>query len=207
MRGGPGPLERAGPGRQLHVLSVPPGGVRGGVGPPSQAGGGSGAIRVMRWSPDGRSWQNSDGTVPSALRPASQVPQCCHSIRDGGAVTGVGRWTPITATVGNGGLTPSDLGAVEEWLAFNTSVRRAGERKGRLSFSSRGGLERDGDDSPRSRVGSLPSSEAETRGAVESLDGSPRARRRSPRGSEGVRMGRVLGFFESFPFFQIGRRP
>src|SRR6185503_3214525 len=42
--------------------------------------------------------------------------------------------------------------------------------------------------------------------------GSPRARRKSPRGSEGVRtgrtayVGRVLGFFESFPFFQIRRR-
>ena len=124
---------------------------------------------------------------------------------------------PVTATVGNGGLTPSVLGTVEEWLAFNASVRRAGERKGRLSFSSRGGLERDGDYSPRLRVGSLPSSEAETirlpsseaemRGAVEGLDGSPRARRRSPRGSEGVRMGRVLGLLESFPFFQIGKRP
>ena len=87
--------------------------------------------------------------------------------------------TPVIATVGNGGLTPSDLGAVEEWLAFNASVRRAGERKGRLSFTSRGGLERDGDDSPSSRVGSLPSSEAEMRGAVEGLNGSSRARRRS----------------------------
>ena len=55
--------------------------------------------------------------------------------------------------------------------------------------------------------GSLPSSEAEMRGAVEGPDGSPRARQRSPRGSEGVRMGRMLGFFESFPSFQIGRRP
>ena len=26
-------------------------------------------------------------------------------------------------------------------------------------------------------------------------------------GSRGMRMGRMLGFFESFPFFQIGRRP
>ena len=26
--------------------------------------------------------------------------------------------TPVTATVGNGGLTPSDPGAVEEWLAL-----------------------------------------------------------------------------------------
>ena len=63
--------------------------------------------------------------------------------------------------MGNGGLTPSVLGAVEESLAFNASVRRAGERKGRLSFTSRGGLERGGDDSPHSRVGSLPSSEVE----------------------------------------------
>ena len=98
-------------------------------------------------------------------------------------------------------------GRCEEWLVFNASVRRAGERKGRLSFTSTGGLERGGDDSSCSRVGSLPSSEAETRGAVEGLDGSPRARRRSPRGPEGVRMGRVLGFFESFSFFHIGRRP
>ena len=52
--------------------------------------------------------------------------------------------------------------------------------------------------------GSLPSSEAEMRGAVEGPKGSPRARRRSSRGSEGVRMGRVLGFFESLSFFQIG---
>ena len=63
--------------------------------------------------------------------------------------------------MGNGGLTPSVLGSVEEWLSFNASVRRAGERKGRLSFTSKGGLERGGDDSPCSRVGSLPSSEAE----------------------------------------------
>ena len=28
----------------------------------------------------------------------------------------------------------------------------------------------------------------------------------TPRVRGGVRMGRVLGFFESFPFFQIGRR-
>ena len=36
--------------------------------------------------------------------------------------------TPVTATVRNGGLTLSVLGAVEEWLALNASVRRAGER-------------------------------------------------------------------------------
>ena len=28
-----------------------------------------------------------------------------------------------------------------------------------------------------------------------------------PAGLRGVRMGRMLGFFESFPFFRIGRRP
>ena len=28
-----------------------------------------------------------------------------------------------------------------------------------------------------------------------------------PAGLRGMRMGRILGFFESFPFFQIGRRP
>ena len=51
-------------------------------------------------------------------------------------------------------------------------------------------LERDGD-AGRSRGSRWePSSEAEI---------APRVR--------GVRMGRMLGFFESFPFFQIGRRP
>ena len=132
--------------------------------------------------------------------------------------------TPVTATMGNGGLTPSVLGAVEEWLAFNASVRRAGERKGRLSFTSTGGLERGGNDSPCSRVGSLPSSEAEMirlpEGRLATLErGGDTGRGRGsqmgalerdgdhPAGPRGVRMGRVLGFFESFPFFQIGRRP
>ena len=91
-------------------------------------------------------------------------------------------------------------------MAFIASVRQAGERKERLSFSSRGGLERDGDDSPRSRVGSLPLSETgmirlpEGRLATLERDGD------HPAGPRGVRMGRVLGFFEFFPFFQIGRR-
>ena len=102
------------------------------------------------------------GVVPSLSCPASQVPQCCYSIRDGGAVTGVSGWDPGHIHYGNGGPTPPVLGVVVEWLAFNASVRRAGERKGRLSFTSRGGLERGGDDSPCSRLGSLPSSKAET---------------------------------------------
>ena len=46
----------------------------------------------------------------------------------------------------DGGLTPSVLEAVEEWLAFNAFVRRAGERQGRLSLTPRGGLERGGDE-------------------------------------------------------------
>ena len=59
----------------------------------------------------------------------------------------------------------------------------------------------------------VASSEAETRGAVEGLGGEPSSEAEiAPRVREGVRMdctvyvGRVLGFFESFPFFQIGRR-
>ena len=54
--------------------------------------------------------------------------------------------TPVTATVRNGGLTPSDPGAVEEWLAFNAFIWWAAERKGHYSFPSRGGLERGGVD-------------------------------------------------------------
>ena len=58
----------------------------------------------------------------------------------------------------------------------------------------------------------IHSSEAETRGAVEGLGGEPSSEAEIVRGFEwGVRMGRtvyvgrVLGFFESFPFFWIGR--
>ena len=59
----------------------------------------------------------------------------------------------------------------------------------------------------------LPSSEVETRGAVEGFDGEPSSEAELiPRVREGVQrgrtayVGRVLGFFESFPFFQVGRR-
>ena len=85
------------------------------------------------------------GTVPSPSCPASQVPKCCYSIRDGGAATGVSGWDPGHIHCGNGGLSPSVLGAVEEWWAFNVFVRRAGERQGRLSLMPWGGLERGGD--------------------------------------------------------------
>ena len=58
--------------------------------------------------------------------------------------------------------------------------------EGRFATLERGG------DAGRSRGSRWePSSEAEI----------------APRVRGGVRMGRMLGFFESFPFFRIGRRP
>ena len=101
------------------------------------------------------------GAVPSLSCPASQVPKCCYSIRDGGAVTGVSGWDPGHIHCGNGGLTPPVLGAVAEWLAFNAFVRRAVGRRG-CSSLCRG----------------VASSEAEMCCAVEGPEGSPRARRR-----------------------------
>jgi hypothetical protein len=44
-------------------------------------------------------------------------------------------------------------------------------------------------------------------GVVEGPDGSPRARRSSSRGPERGANGPQAGFFESFTFFQIGRKP
>ena len=136
--------------------------------------------------------------------------------------------TPVAATVGNGGLAPSGPGAMEEWLAFNASVRRAGEWKDRLSFpagvasseaetfcnleGSLATLERGGDDPPPRGWARYPRARRKRGTRSRASAGSPRARRRSPRRSEGVwmghttYMGRVLGFFESFPFFQIERR-
>ena len=109
--------------------------------------------------------------------------------------------TTVTATMGNGGLALSGPGAVEEWLAFNASVRRAGEWKDRLSFPSRGGLERGGDvllsrgqaryprtrrDDPPPRGWARYPRARRRRGARSRASaGSPRARRRSPCGSEG----------------------
>ena len=72
-------------------------------------------------------------------------PQCRHSVRNGGAVTGVcgrdsghshcGGWRP-------GAVRPGRCGGV---VGINASVQRAGDWKDRLSFPSRGGLEQDGD--------------------------------------------------------------
>ena len=101
------------------------------------------------------------GAVPSLSCPASPVPKCCYSIRDGGAVTEVSGWDPGHIHCGSSGLTPPVLGAVAEWLAFNAFVRRAVGRWGRLSLVPRDGLERGGD-VPRSRESrGEPSSEAE----------------------------------------------
>ena len=52
-----------------------------------------------------------------------------------------------------------------------------------------------------------PSSEAEARGAVEGLGREPSSEAEiAPRVRGRMQVGRMLGFFESFPFFQIGRR-
>ena len=88
------------------------------------------------------------GAVPGLSCPASQIPQCCYSIRDGRAVTGVSGWDPGHIYCGNGGPTPPALGAVAEWLAFNAFVRRAVGRRGRLSLVPGDSLERGGDESP-----------------------------------------------------------
>jgi len=78
-RGGPRPLEEGGPGPRPLVLGIPP---RGGAWrhrTPPRAGGGSGAIRVMRWSPNSESWQNSNGNsaepVSSRVAGSTVLPQ------------------------------------------------------------------------------------------------------------------------------------
>jgi hypothetical protein len=62
--------------------------------------------------------------------------------------------------MGNGGLTPSVLSIVEEWLAFNASIRRAGEQQGRLSLR-RGVASSEAEMSYLLKGGLLPSSEVE----------------------------------------------
>ena len=155
-RGGPGPplggvLARALRGSGSHVEVPDPS--RGRSGPsaanakhpslgdmgrrriPSRAGDGSGAVGVVRWSPDSRSWQNSNGSCAEhvsyrvagshSVATTSEMAEQGPELADG---------TPVTATVGNGGLTPSVLSTVEECLALKASVRRAGERQGPLSL-------------------------------------------------------------------------
>jgi len=88
------------------------------------------------------------GAVPSCLVPRRMSHSVATSNRDGGAVTGVSGWDPGHIHCGNGGPTPPVPGAVAEWLVFNTFVRRAVGRRGRLSLVPRDGLERGGDESP-----------------------------------------------------------
>src|SRR6185312_89064 len=101
-----------------------------------------------------------------------------------------------------------------------------GRAEGLFVLSVEGGPRARRSRSAPPRVGSLPSSEAESvrslEGRLTTLErsgnvrrlsrvpaGGPRARRRLPRGFEGARrgrtvyMGRGLSFFESFPFLQI----
>ena len=126
---------------------------------------------------------------------------------------------------GNGGLTPPVLSTVEERWAFNTSVRRAVGRRiirplcrgvasseaemtypleGRFATLERGG------DALRDR-GSRgePSSEAEMSDPLEGRFATLERGGDCPAGSRGMRMGRTLGFFESFVFSRLegGRGP
>ena len=52
-----------------------------------------------------------------------------------------------------------------------------------------------------------PSSEAEMSHPLEGRSATLERGGDRPAGSRGMRMGRTRGFSESFPFFQIGRRP
>ena len=80
--------------------------------------------------------------------------------------------TPVTATVGNGGLTPSDPGAVEEWLALMPPY--GGRVSGRAVCPFRRGVaSSEAETFCFPEAGSLPSSEAEARGAVEGFGGEP----------------------------------
>ena len=112
----------------------------------------------------------------------------------------------------NGGLTPSDPGAVEEWLALMPPF--GGRVSGSAVCPFRRGVASSLAEMIRSPEGRLATLERGggagrgrglQRGALE-LGGD------HPAGPRGVRMGRtayvgrVLGFFESFSFFQVGRR-
>ena len=152
------------------------------------------------------------GAVPGPSCLAPHVPQCRYNLRDGGAVTEVSRWDPGHIHCGSGSLTPPVLGAVAEWLAFNAFIRRAVGRRGRLSLAPRGGLERGGDESPlegrRVALSRVPGGALE-RGGVHpaGLRGTLERGGDHSAGSRGMRMGRTLDFFESFPFFRMGCRP
>jgi len=120
--------------------------------------------------------------------------------------------TPVTATVRNGGLTPSDPGAVKEWLAFNAeyggrvsggiicpSCRGVASSKAEMICSHEGRL------ATLKRGGDAGHDRGLRWGALE-RGGDHTAGSRGVRMGRTVYVGRVLSFFESFPFFQIGRR-
>ena len=71
-------------------------------------------ITVPSTSGLGTAGSYSDATV---LGMAEQWPELVDGI-------------PVTAAVRSGGLTPSDSSVAVELLAFNASVRRAGEQMG-----------------------------------------------------------------------------
>ena len=78
------------------VLGAPPGRTRDVAGPLPQ----------KEVNLDGRCRQNSNGSSAKLSCPALNVPQCCYSNRDGGAVTEVSGWDPGHIHCGNGGPTP-----------------------------------------------------------------------------------------------------
>ena len=121
--------------------------------------------------------------------------------------------TPVTATVGNGGLTPSDPGAVEEWLTLMPPYggrvsrrtvcpfhRGVASSEAEMMHLSEGRL------TTLERGGGAGRGRGLRRGALERGGDHP-AGPRGVRTGRTVYVGRVLGFFESFPFFQIRRRP
>ena len=139
------------------MLSVPPGGARGVVGPHSQAGGGSGAIHVMRWSPDGRSWQNSNGS--SAEHASSRVAGLIVLPQHPGWRSSDWSWRTR--------LRSQPLWGMAAWRRLARALWRSGWHlmppcggwvSGRAVYPFRRGV---------------ASSEAETRGAVEGFDGEP----------------------------------
>ena len=118
--------------------------------------------------------------------------------------------TPVTATLGNGGLTPSDPGAVEEWLALMPPYggRVSGMavcpfRRGVASAEAEAFCSLEGRLATLERGGGAVRGRGLRQGALERGGDHPV-------GPRGMRTGRtayadrVLGFFESFPFFQIG---
>ena len=62
---------------------------------------------------------SAEGSHSVATAPG--MVEQCPELADG---------SPVTATVRSSGLTPSDPGVAVELLAFNASVRWAGERMG-----------------------------------------------------------------------------